>query len=245
MHGSCQICAVKRLLFLLVGLVGLPAMGVSQDAIADSPVIERKRFISNVIFQLDNRNERYYGVGARMNGIRLGIEIEKTLRVGFGLYQNNNYYSFEPPSANDSLQQTIQLNYSNIFMEWILYEDFRWELSMPLSYGGGNIRLNNFARVNGLPEFVGSDTIDRARLIDLGLMGHVKVFPWFGVGAGVGYRQMLSLDPLYRKPFSAPYIDFKVKLFLGYIYKGIFKPEVVQEERDAYMAERAARKAKR
>lgn len=219
---------------------------MSQDA--EEPEVDPRegyRFITNVILQLDNRNERYYGVGARMNGIRVGIEMEKTLRLGFGFYENNAFYSFEPPSASKDLQQTIRFGYTTAFMEWVLFENFRWELSMPITYGRGRIQLNNFAVINGEPQFVGTDTISRNRLLDIGLMGHIKVFPWAGIGAGVGYRQLLTSDPLYRKPFSAPYVDFKIKIFMGYVYKGIFKPEVVKLEREEYLTKRAARKAKR
>ena len=47
-------------------------------------------FISNFIFQFDNRNERYYDTRARMNGVKIGFEFYKRLRTGFAFYENNN-----------------------------------------------------------------------------------------------------------------------------------------------------------
>lgn len=202
-------------------------------------------FVTNIIFQYDNRNERYYGVRARMNGLKLGVEIEEIFRVGVGFYGNNTFYPFEPPSAIQSLPQTVKFRYTTVFTEWVLYKDFRWEISLPLAYGGGMIQHNNFKLDGSQPEFLGRDTIRRNRLIDIGAMGHYKVFPWAGIGAGIGYRQLLQDDPTYRKPFSAPYFDIKLNLFLGYIYKGIFKPEEVEVEREEYEQKRAARKARR
>ena len=235
---------MKRVFVLLIGLC-LPCAAFPQDEQGAEDPYADYRFVTNAIFQFDNRNERYYGVSARMNGLRIGIEFERVLRMGVGFYQNNAFYSFEPPSAVDSLQQSVRFGYNTFFMEWVLYRDFRWELALPMSYGSGVIELNNFSRGNSIPEFVGADTIGRNRLLDIGLSGHVKVLPWVGIGAGVGYRQLLISDRLYRRPFSTPYLNFKVKLFLGYIYKGIFKPEVVQEEREEYLRHRAEKKAKR
>ena len=49
---------------------------------------------------------------------------------------------------------------------------------------------------------------------------------------------------LYQGLFSDPYVDFKIKVFLGYAIKGIFSPEKIEAERLYYEQRSKMRRAK-
>ncbi|MEM9023841.1 MAG: hypothetical protein AAGB22_08860, partial [Bacteroidota bacterium] len=65
------------------------------------------------------------------------------------------------------------------------------------------------------------------------------------LGTGVGYRFVGTSSSVVRRSYSNPYITFKLKLFLGYIYKGIFKPDKIRAEKAAYQQEKQEHRAAR
>lgn len=240
-----QFCRVIRLLlclFLMLSGLSLHAQTLAEfDTIPAKP---KARAVSNIVFQFDNRNERYYDVRARMNGLRIGMEYYKRLRTGFGFYGNNNFYEMRYPMRSDTLSQSARFSYSTVFAEVVVFRNFRWEVSSSGALGAGAIRLNSFSTSTAQPIFLGQDTIGGVGLYDIGLHTHYKIFPWFGLGVGGGYRNVTAKSrPLLEEPFTDTYIDFKIKVFIGYIYKGIFKPEAIKAERAYYDYRRAKRKA--
>jgi len=223
--------------FLLVALVFLNSILLGQLAIDTTPPPPKPKagFLSNFIFQIDNRTESYYDVRGRMNGIKLGVEFYKRFRTGFGFYQNNDFYRIEPPFRVDTAFRSASFNYSTYFAEIVFLRNFRWEFSSIAQFGSGSIVVKNYDYLGGVPNFSRQDTVNNVGVFDIGLNGHFKVFPWLGLGSGVGVRYVNSIQDLELKgAFRDTYVDFKLKIFLGYIYKGIFKPQAIQAERDYY-----------
>lgn len=230
------------MLFVAITFFVFPLPAQEQDTTA-IPAKPKARLISNVIFQFDNRNEKYYEVRGRMNGVRIGVEFYKRARVGFGFYENSSFYELRYPGRPDTLSQTVRFRYTTNFAELVLFRNFRWELSQSFAIGKGQFALNNFDTRATLPEFVGRDTVFNARLFDVGLHTHYKIFPWFGIGVGTGYRNVrIDHHPELHNAFSDPYFEFKLKLFIGYVYKGIFKPEAIKAEKAYYDYRKAQRK---
>jgi hypothetical protein len=203
----------------------------------DSTIYEKPKagLISNFMFQFDNRTERYYDVKARMNGVKIGFEFYRRFRTGFGFYQNNNYYQMNFPDSPESQRFLARMDYQTWFSELVLFRSFRWEVSTIYARGTGSIRLQTYDNKKSIPELVKEDTISNFKLYDIGINTHFKVFPWFGLGVGVGYRQItLPNYPELQGPFSGPYVDFKIKVFLGYAYRAIFKPDKIIAEQKYY-----------
>lgn len=213
----------------------------------DSTIYEKPKagIVSNFVFQFDNRNERYYETRARMNGVKIGLEFYKRVRLGFGVYGNNNFYQINFPAAQEDHRFSGRMNYVTTFGEAVFYRSFRWELSSSIARGRGQILLNTYDASTSIPELTRSDTISDIRLYDFGAHSQFKIFPWFGLGVGVGYRTLnLPSHPELQGLFSDPYVDFKIKVFLGYAIKGIFSPEKIKAERLYYEQRSRMRRAK-
>lgn len=211
------------------------------DSIAPPPK-PKAGFISNFIFQIDNRTENYYDVRGRMNGLKLGFEFYKRFRTGIGFYSNNDFYRIESPVIIDSAFRSARFNYATYFAEIVFFRNFRWEFSTIAQFGSGSIIVNNYSNFGAVPTFSHVDTITDVGVFDIGLNGHFKIFPWLGLGSGIGIRYVNNLPDLeLTDAFRDPYIDFKLKIFLGYAYKGIFKPKAIQAERDYYKWREAKR----
>ncbi len=213
----------------------------------DSVIYEKPKagVVSNFLFQFDNRNERYYETRARMNGVKIGLEFYKRFRVGVGFYGNNNFYQINFPDVSEDHRFSGRFSYATTFAEVVFYRSFRWELSTSLARGTGQILLNTYEAKTSIPELVKQDTLNNIRLYDYGVNAQFKIFPWFGIGVGAGYRWLnLPAEPELQGLFSDPYFDFKIKVFLGYAIKGIFSPEKIDAERLYYEQRSRIRRAK-
>jgi hypothetical protein len=233
---------------MILLLIASSALGQNVDSLdigspkttetpVDTIIYEKPKagFISNFLFQFDNRNERYYTTRARMNGVKIGFEFYRRYRTGFGFYGNSNFYRMRFPDAASNLAYTARLNYSTWFNEIVIFRSFRWELAPSMARGTGQILLQEYNSEPSIPELNKTDTISDIRLYDIGFNTQFKIFPWFGLGAGVGYRFLNLPDyPQLQGPFTDPYVDFKVKVFLGYAFKGIFNPSKIEAERNYY-----------
>jgi len=252
-----HLCKVRKLLIAIL-FTSTSAMSQTldslelevQDTLAvcaqDTTIYKKPKagFVSNFLFQFDNRNERYYDTRARMNGVKIGFEFYKRFRTGFGFYGNNNFYQMQFPDAAEGLRYSARLNYSTWFTELVFYRNFRWELSGSFATGTGDILLNTFDVRTSLPQVIAEDTISDIRLYDFGFNSQFKIFPWFGIGVGVGYRTLdLPNYPELQGPFSDPYFDFKIKIFLGYAIKGIFNKDKIKAERLYYEQRSTNRRA--
>lgn len=205
----------------------------------------KEKFISNILFQFDNRNEKYYDTKARMNGLRIGVAFYRRFRTGFGFYSNNNFYRMDAPGIPKNQYVVARLNYNTWFSELAFYRSFRWELSGTYSLGKGTIRYNVFDHSKSIPELISVDTLSNIRIHDFGINAQFKIFPWFGIGVGTGYRTLqLPAYPELQGPFSDPYFDFKIKVFLGYAYRSIFKREKIEAERLYYEQRSRIRRSK-
>lgn len=110
--------------------------------------------------------------------------------------------------------------------------------------GGGSLDVNSYNTIGPLPSFVRNDIITDVRVFDFGGTGHFKVTPWLGIGFGSGLRRVYNLDDAnLRAAYNDPYLEFKLKLFLGYAYRSIFKPQTIRKERIYYLHRGAKRKA--
>lgn len=191
-------------------------------------------FISNVVFQFDNRNERYYETRGRMNGLKLGLEFKKRLRTGFGFYANNDHFIISEPKVADRTR-TARFNYATFFAEIVFYRSFRWELSTAGAIGSGQIEVNNYATNEMIPKPIGVELFEDAKVRDIGLNAQFKIFPWLGIGTGVGYRHVNGISDVgLLEAYRDPYLDFKLKFFLGYAVKSIFNPDDIEAEKEYY-----------
>lgn len=231
----CSMNPVFRVALLLSLL--LPALLLAQetqtfDTIPAKPEVKP---LSNLIFQFDNRRERYYNVRGRMNGLKIGLEFYKRVRLGIGFYANNDFYRIEPPQGVDSLFRTARFNYATAFTEVVVFRNFRWELAVSSAIGRGGMEVNRYNLIGSSPSFISTDNLSGIGVFDIGGNGHFKVFPWLGIGFGSGVRRIYDLDDAnLRSAFTDPYFELKLKLFIGYAYRSIFKPASIEQEKAYY-----------
>lgn len=171
-----------------------------------------------VVFQFDQRYSLLQQELVGINGVKLGVEWRGRLRTGVGLYFLSSAIntraeapSFVPPGTVDE----VRFRYAALYGEYVLIGTPRWELSTPLQAGLGRYYVR-YQYPNGTVYRTPRQNI---WLIEPTIGGHMRVFRWLGVGAGVGYRQALLTEDKLEDDLSGAIFYGRVKLFLGDLYK--------------------------
>ncbi|NUM51201.1 MAG: hypothetical protein HUU48_08805 [Flavobacteriales bacterium] len=205
----------------------------ADSAKKEEPKIKEYKFI----FGFDSRISWVLDTRTRFNGIKIGIEYRGKDRVGLGIYSVKNPIIIKDvptivdstPVFNgfdtvlvpvlDTLNYLTHYSYTTLFLDHIFISKKKWEISMPLQLGAGTATI----------DYTNPVTSKRVEVVRFGFLvteisvaGHYKFFPWLGIGTGVGYRSMLTKDKQVKKAFDAPIFVFKLKIFLGDLYRGIF-----------------------
>jgi hypothetical protein len=213
---------VKNLLltfvFLFLNFLSVCGQNDERNKKSDYPFIKP-------VFILDGRRTLVSDQGARLGGIRIGVEMNRVNRFGFG------FYSFSKSVSTTSLNEIssniisadLELNYASIYYERVLLFTKKYEWSSTLHVGLGNVS-GSYTYENGS---VGNYN-EPLQLTEISttLFRHLTYF--MSIGAGVGYRQTRNapeeLLPIYNAPVFLVKLRFQpIKAVRGIWNKDIRK----------------------
>lgn len=201
----------------------------AQDTTSVEP--EKKVKKAKLLFAFDARRSYVLQNKVKFNGLKIGVELHEKHRVGLGFYGLQQPVSFtgqinrnEYPDATDTL--FFNFSYWGAFYDYIWLRTKRWELTTPVHLGAGGLELRyrDTTGQNSAPFIKGGSFV-------LGFGGSVqfKIFRWFALGTGGGYRTMLTREENIKRPLNAPYYQFQVKILLGELYRMAFKRDELEE----------------
>jgi hypothetical protein len=205
-------------LFLILNLLSVFGQKEERNKKSDYPFIKP-------VFILDGRRTLVSDQGARLGGIRIGVEMNRVNRFGFG------FYSFSKSVSTTSLNEIssniisadLELNYASIYYERVLLFTKKYEWSSTLHVGLGNVS-GSYTYENGS---VGNYN-EPLQLTEISttLFRHLTYF--MSIGAGVGYRQTRNapeeLLPIYNAPVFLVKLRFQpIKAVRGIWNKDIRK----------------------
>ena len=159
-------------------------------------------------FKQANKNSFISNRRGLFLSFQLGLDYDNTFRIGMGY---NTLYGRKYQNYIGSIlksTETLNFDYLSTFVEYIFNKNKRYEFSLPIQLGFGYSWLGNFIR---------SDTKHFQMLYETQLNGMYYVFPFLGLGAGMGYRIMLVNNPYINEEFTAPIYNFKVKIVFSKI----------------------------
>ena len=211
--------------FVVLTCLLLAGSTLQADSLDTEPV--KKRMVKPV-FNFDTRYSFIDHETVRLSGLKFGLEWKEKVRTGLGLYLLSTPLTrqINPPNgATAPLTATLRFGYIAGFGEYIIFQNKKWELSTPNQVGFGNL-FYEYKDATG--HYQRTDQ-QRILLLEPSVTGHYKIFYWLGLGAGAGYRQVLIPENSLAHDLDAPIYYFKVKLFLGDLYKELFRnPEKKQ-----------------
>ncbi|MEY3443081.1 MAG: hypothetical protein RLZZ519_1362, partial [Bacteroidota bacterium] len=147
----------------------------------------------------------------------VGLDFEKRARVGFGVYTlasqfNRNFIRTDFFGIVDTIESQLRFNYLTAYFEYVLLTTKHWEVSIPLHLGVGDA---SFTKLNQEPKsFLLGEVL---------VLANYKIFPFLGLAAGIGYRQILVGGYAIRENFDAPSYNFGIRFWAGYFVEKYLK----------------------
>lgn len=168
----------------------------------------------NILLGFDNNYSLVSDEPVRVMGIRYGFDYGK-IKLYEGLYFLKEDI-VRTKRAGNQLKDTNTLrtnfSYLSTTIEYVFYENKKWELSVPVKIGFGNGTKKTFLGDSLIhhdtPFFIPSE---------MAVIGLYKITPWAGLSAGFGYRISLY----NTNEFDGSFYSFGLKVFLGKLYRTI------------------------
>lgn len=215
---KAYICAVNRkfaffLLFLCLATVSTQAQLINSPR--EIPAAFRQS--PKLLVGLDSRRSFVSGRDVKVMGVRVGLDFEKRARVGFGVYTlasefNRNFIRTDFFGVVDTIESSLRFAYMTGYFEYVLLATKHWEVSIPFHLGVGDV---SFTKLDQEPKaFVLGEVL---------ILANYKIFPFLGLAAGVGYRQILLGGYPIRENFDAPSYSFGIKFWAGYLVEKLLK----------------------
>ncbi|MCB2377513.1 hypothetical protein LGH70_07965 [Hymenobacter sp. BT635] len=223
---------VRKWLGLSLLATGLPLLAQAGTADDDSSRVRQAH--RRIVFQFDNRYSVIDGKLVGINGLKLAVEWRGRLRAGAGVYLlSNGIPSQEAVPAELPVGTTAELRFRYVagYAEYLFIRSNRWELSAPLQFGVGRF-FTSFEQPNGAKS---KDAKSTVWLLEPSVSSHFRVFPWFGIGVGAGWRETVFVERTLDEALDGPIFYGRVKLFLGDLYKTArFKRKLFSQQHFRY-----------
>lgn len=164
-------------------------------------------------FQFDNRFSKIRNNEVTIFGAKVGLQYKKLTRFGIGgsFVLNPIYIEYFNKRLKQNETNKISFWYFSVFNDWILYKNKSLECFVTEQVGFG--RPNFTKEVNN---DVVADVNVPLYINEISGQVNYKINSWIGLGAGIGYRNLLNKKSVLNTTFDAPI----------YIGKVIFYPEV-------------------
>lgn len=180
-------------------------------------------------FTLDARQTIIGDQAAKLGGLRIGMEYRRIHRFGlgfFGLSEGVETKALSVINSNITIAQ-LNLNYSSLYYERILFFNRRWEWSVAAHIGNGTI--TGRYQLKDKKDWIDIQPIP-VKPLEFSTSMYYNMNWWISVGTGIGYRHMRQSPAEARNIYNAPILVFKLKLKFGKLIKGLVNRDV----RDLY-----------
>lgn len=175
-------------------------------------------------FVFDARQTIISSTVARLGGIRIGMEYRRVHRFGIG------FYGLGDGIIVNSLQEisplitraNLNLSYTSLFYERVLYFHPKWEVSATAHIGTGRITgsyTTETGQTRTLPDL-------NVKPFEISTTCYYNLNWWISVGGGVGYRYMRKTPPEVRPIYNAPVAILRVRIKFGKLTKSIWNHDI-------------------
>lgn len=176
----------------------------------------------------DARTSRVLGERSGIGGLKIGATLNKKHKMGMGFYflkrdivrPGVNLPLKEYPTATDTT--AYKFGYTSFFYEPVWYRSKRLELSTPFHLGGGNLQAFYVDTLGQRNKYFDGG----APLFEISGVGQYKIFRWFAIGVGAGYRSILIRDKQAQRALNGAVGIFQVKVLFGVLYKLALKKPI-------------------
>ncbi len=206
---------LKRMDFFVL-LLFLNLFGYAQSSHLDSI---RNAFKTNPEF-LIKLDAKYSFVSSQlvtMRGVKIGLNYNNTIKLGFGYSWMKNNFIFDNPTdlINNELHD-LKYSYFSVFGDYRFYS--KKKLSFLINSDFAIIKLGYKNKV--LNSF---DYLSYGFVFEPSLISEYRFFKYFIIGSGLGYRFVFREKKQITQQFSAPLLILRLKVDFSMVYNKLTK----------------------
>jgi hypothetical protein len=157
------------------------------------------------------------------SGMRAGLNYNQTVKVGLGFsYLNSSVVTPIHISENELNYTTnglLRFTYAEATFEYIFYKTDDWQLSFPLTVGGGKAHYKYISRTNSeqarSPGYA-------AWIVEPAITAQYILLDCAGANASLGYRSTLAAGPEIKSNLNSVTFSLGFQLLLYEIYRMAF-----------------------
>lgn len=211
----------KGFFYIIVLFFSISLFG--QDSIQNPNEDKRK-----LLFSFDARRSVILNQNVKVGGLKIGARIGNKYQWGLGFYGMSEpierYVPLDKNQFPDSRDTILfDFDYTTFFYDKIWYHSKRWEIATPFHFGIGSLKLDYLSNDVNQPR---KNFLKGAAFTsEISSTVQYKIYRWFAVGTGFGYRKILINDKKTTRALDAPVYIFQMKLLIGELYKSWFKKE--------------------
>ncbi len=159
-------------------------------------------------FGYDSRNAFIDHNRIAVQSLKVGVDFGK-IAIGGGLswlttkITDTRTIRDNELNKDVTIQRQLAFSYLCYYVEYTYYKSHRWEFSIPIQIGIGNVGYNYTYKGVKKTEDQGFCFVYEPE-VDV----KFKVFRWIGLEADIGYRVLVKNDPLVKKTFNSPLFSF-------------------------------------
>jgi len=157
-------------------------------------------------FHFDARRSILHGDLIKTNGYRIGANYKGVTRFGIGIHSIRNKDKIEitsiPIDKPDALNDTVHVGFTmaTFFYERVAYKTNRWEISLPVFLGTGNVNTE-YTNINGNKKLLRREGFS---VIGFGINTHYYIYSWLSPKLSVGYVHASTPNQKIADSFSKP-----------------------------------------
>lgn len=232
----------RAMLLLVVALfVAFASSGQQQPAPDDTPLVGF-RGKPRLFLTLDRTSSFVSGKAATTNEIRGGLEFKKKLRLGIGWAKLTSDVVAQKDIVTEVTQldsvvnAELSLSYWTLSGEYTFYDSKRWQVTVPAFVGFGSSYFYYYEKIG---EDYEEQRTDEGGVLLTGISGVVtfRIFRWIGVSGGLGFRRLIVDNSRITESFNSPVYLFRIRIFIGEIYKTVFPRGITGKRNPPYSNE--------
>jgi len=168
---------------------------------------------TRMLLSLDRKNSLFSDAKVNTWGVRLGFKYGCKINFGMGVYTARNiefdYRLNALQYPNASTSSYAKISYVTVFAEPIILAEKRKVFSIPVSVGGGSLKVKYRELNSTKKETYFSDFVP---VLDVSGVFMFKLVPFVWIGGGIGYRHFFHKDDFVNEYFNSPYYMIKLKI---------------------------------
>lgn len=212
-NNTLSVFTIFLILFLFLNSLSAQFLDSIKTSFNQKPSVD---------FKIDARNSFITNSLARIRGVKLGLNYGNRMRIGIGYNWLINSITREEGQKRINgvsipYYSKLSFQYISPYIEYTFYQSKKWRISIPvlIGAGGARYRLDFPVTTKSRMQFV--------TLYEPYMTAEYKLFKYFSIGFGTGYRLILTGTNDIRKDLTSPIYVVNANVLFGDLYKRLVK----------------------